>query len=234
MSIKNWFRKVQKALPAAPSSKFVSCKYAVNLYDLLPANAYVLEFGVRKDKGVYPIGRPRADTRLVTVDIQELDGADIVADAHDLHMIEDNSVDCVIAANVLEHVEQPHVCMAEFYRVIKPGGIVYIDTPFIFPFHAAPNDFYRFSHNGLEILCRDFDKVDGGFARGPASTMQVLLVHFLGMLFSFGFSPLYVAMTYVFSWLLFWVKYLDVVLSRFEFAYILHTSAYFVGRKQVI
>ena len=232
MSIKSRFRKVYEALPQAPSSKFVSCDY-VDLYALLPATATVLEFGVRKEKGVYPVGQPHEDTQIITVDIRALPGADLVADAHDLGMIDDDCIDCVIAANVLEHVERPHDCVDEFFRILKPGGIVYIDTPFIFPFHAAPNDFCRFSHNGLEVLCKAFNKLDGGFARGPASTMQVLLVHFFGILFSFGFSPLYVAMTYVFSWLFFWVKYLDIVIARYEYAYIIHTSAYFVGRKPI-
>jgi SAM-dependent methyltransferase len=37
---------------------------------------------------------------------------------------------CWIQA-VLEHALDPPVVVAEIYRVLKPGGLVYADTPFM-------------------------------------------------------------------------------------------------------
>ena len=35
-----------------------------------------------------------------------------------------------------------------------------------------------------------------------------------------------------FGWLLFWIKYLDAIIGHYEMARVIHTGAYFVGRKQ--
>ncbi len=47
--------------------------------------------------------------------------ADIKMDVHKIPM-EDNSFNVVICNHVLEHVEDAHMVMTEFYRVMKPGG----------------------------------------------------------------------------------------------------------------
>jgi SAM-dependent methyltransferase len=132
----------------------------------------------------------------------------------------------------LEHVTNPTRVVSEMHRILKPGGIIYVNVPFIFPFHADPYDFYRFTYKGIDILCSEFEKVDSGFNRGPASTMHHLLVHFLAMLFSFNSKTLYGINIDLFKWLLFWVKYLDMFLAKYQMAYVIHAGAYFIGRKK--
>jgi SAM-dependent methyltransferase len=41
----------------------------------------------------------------------------------------DNSLDYVITSHVLEHVANPVAALAEWYRVLKPGGIIYLLVP---------------------------------------------------------------------------------------------------------
>lgn len=55
----------------------------------------------------------------------------------------DNTFDAVICSEVLEHTRYPEQCIAELKRVCKPGGLVYISTPFCFPEHGVPYDFQR-------------------------------------------------------------------------------------------
>lgn len=121
--------------------------------------------------------------------------------------------------------------MQEIYRILKPGGIVYINVPFIFPFHADPDDFYRFSYKGIAILCERFERIDSGFNRGPASTMHHLFVHFMAMLFCFNNRMLYGINQDLFRWVFFWIKYLDKFLARYQMAYVIHAGSYFLGQK---
>lgn len=41
----------------------------------------------------------------------------------------DHSLDYVIASHVLEHVGNPVAALAEWYRVLRPGGIIYLVVP---------------------------------------------------------------------------------------------------------
>jgi SAM-dependent methyltransferase len=41
----------------------------------------------------------------------------------------DNSLDYVVACHVLEHVANPVAAFAEWYRVLRPGGIIYLVVP---------------------------------------------------------------------------------------------------------
>lgn len=41
----------------------------------------------------------------------------------------DNAFDCVVAVEVLEHVEQDFAFVQEVYRVLKPGGVFLLSTP---------------------------------------------------------------------------------------------------------
>lgn len=54
---------------------------------------------------------------------------DIIANGDDLHMIEDESVDFVINSHVIEHMFDTIKALEEWYRVIKPGGYIFIIAP---------------------------------------------------------------------------------------------------------
>jgi len=41
----------------------------------------------------------------------------------------ENSFDCVIFLETIEHVENPAIFLKEFHRILKPGGCVIISTP---------------------------------------------------------------------------------------------------------
>jgi len=53
---------------------------------------------------------------------------DIVAPGDELPL-EDNSVDFVISSHVIEHFPDPIKALREWYRVVKPGGYLYIIAP---------------------------------------------------------------------------------------------------------
>ena len=77
--------------------------------------------------------------------------ADIIGDAQDVPL-PDESADTVLFNEVLEHLEEPAVALAEAFRLLRPGGYVIVDTPFMWPVHEAPRDFFRYSPFGLRHL----------------------------------------------------------------------------------
>ncbi len=225
------FKRLYHTLPEPPSTNYLYRRFDVNPYTLLPANATIFDIGSKAARGGYAFGEPPADASIVCVDIEDGPGVDLVADAHDMHMVKDDSVDCVVSISTLEHVRYPQKVVAEAFRILKPGGIIYVSVPFIFPFHSDPDDYYRFSYHGVEILCEKFQRLDSGFNRGPASTMHHLLTHFLAILFSFNSRAIYGVNVDLFKWLLFWMKYLDKVVAKYQMAHVIHAGAYFIGRK---
>jgi len=224
-------KKIYHKVPPPPSTNYLYRKISPSPYDLLPPQPVIFDIGSKEGRGSYAFGSPSEDAKVLCVDMQEGPGVDIVADAHDLHMVPNDAADLVTSVSVLEHVRHPEKVMQEIYRILKPGGIVYINVPFVFPFHADPDDFYRFSYKGIEILCERFERIDSGFNRGPASTMHHLLVHFMAMLFCFNSRTLYGINQDLFRWLFFWIKYLDKFLARYKMAYVIHAGSYFLGRK---
>lgn len=77
---------------------------------------------------------------------------DICLDAHTLPFIS-NSYDCVICSELVEHIKHPSALFNEVNRVLKPKGIMLITAPFMYPVHADPFDYRRFTdHYFNEIL----------------------------------------------------------------------------------
>lgn len=85
--------------------------------------------------------------------------ADVYGDAGKLP-IRSATIDTVIATELLEHVPNPEGVIAEFARVLSPGGTVICTTPFFYPTHDR-FDFFRFGpaavatlmeRHGLEVV----------------------------------------------------------------------------------
>jgi 2-polyprenyl-3-methyl-5-hydroxy-6-metoxy-1,4-benzoquinol methylase len=78
--------------------------------------------------------------------------ADVVADLTKPLPFGDQSVDCVAAFEVLEHVAEPGAMLDEAFRMLKPGGLLMLSVPFQWWVHEEPWDFYRYTRHGLEYL----------------------------------------------------------------------------------
>jgi len=62
---------------------------------------------------------------------------------------DDRSFDYVVSFQVLEHVHEPSRYLDEAYRVLKPGGRLFLTTHGVWPFHPTPGDFHRWTRSGL-------------------------------------------------------------------------------------
>jgi len=65
---------------------------------------------------------------------------------------ENDSFEVVISTEVLEHVPNPELYLAEVKRVLKPGGLFFFTVPFLMSLHEVPNDYYRYTPFSLEII----------------------------------------------------------------------------------
>ena len=72
---------------------------------------------------------------------------------------EDNSFDYVLADQVLEHVKKPWVAVSELYRVLKVGGVMVLTTCLMNYVHGVPEDYFRFTPDGLRSLCENFSHI---------------------------------------------------------------------------
>lgn len=64
----------------------------------------------------------------------------------------DAAADTVLILDVLEHLRSPGMAVSEAARILKPGGHLVLQVPFLYPVHDAPNDYQRWTAEGLHLL----------------------------------------------------------------------------------
>lgn len=203
-----------------PSPTVVPRDHIAETLRILPQDARILDVGS---------GGRRITSSVVAMDAVSVPGVDLVADIH--HMpLDDNSFDCVFCTGTLEHVRDPWQAVREIHRVVKPGGIVHIDVPFIQGYHADPTDYWRFTIDGLRLLCEPFEELGAGVHIG--STCGLVWVArewadscFRGRVLSNAFLALV-------AFLLWPMKYLDYLLVNKPKSHRVASAVYFRGRKQ--
>jgi SAM-dependent methyltransferase len=121
-----------------------------------------------------PAGSLSRASLYVSLDI-DLSAKPIVsADAHRLPF-EDESFDVIVANNVIEHLKNPALGVAEMRRVLRPEGTILYTIPFLYPVHEAPNDYTRFTASGLRQLFSEFRSVEILPRGGLFSTIAQLI-----------------------------------------------------------
>jgi len=68
--------------------------------------------------------------------------------------IKKNKINNVIIMNVIEHLPNFSLTFKEINRVLKSNGNIIGSTPFIYPVHGAPNDYYRFTKDFFNLTLR--------------------------------------------------------------------------------
>jgi SAM-dependent methyltransferase len=119
---------------------------------------------------------------VTSFDVYVSDNTDFIADAHSIP-VKDNCMDAVIVQAVLEHVLDPQKVVDEIYRVLKPGGIVYAETPFMQQVHEGAYDFTRFTESGHRWLFRKFSLIGSGAVAGVGTSLIWSIRYFFSGLF---------------------------------------------------
>jgi SAM-dependent methyltransferase len=106
----------------------------------------------------------------VNLNISGFHNVDLIADAHDIPLLS-NSVDSIVCNAVLEHVRYPERVVEEMVRVLKPGGLLYAEVPFIFFFHGYPSDYRRYTYEGMRLLFGALGELEVSLSGGPMSAL---------------------------------------------------------------
>lgn len=162
------------------------------------------------------------------LDILSGDRVSLVGDAHCLPL-RSESVDSLIYQAVLEHVPDPRRVIEEAARVLKPGGYLYLEVPFLQGFHADPCDFQRYTLEGLRIRTRAFAEIEAGVSVGPFCTLVWIIRD--GVSSCFTNPVLYAASRFAAGWLLSPIRYLDYLIRNNPAARRLACEYYFLCQK---
>jgi SAM-dependent methyltransferase len=109
----------------------------------------------------------------INVDIQQKPNVDLICDIHNLPA-SPSAFDVVICNAVLQYCHNPYTVAGEFLRVLKPGGFLYVDAPWMQPYCPDTPDRFRFSADGLRAVFAGFEIVEIGPSIRPGSAFAFL------------------------------------------------------------
>ena len=176
-------------------------------------------------------GNLRLDGDLINIDAEPYDQVDVVSDVSVLPFA-DATVDVVVSVSLLEHVPDPERVLDEIRRVLKPGGLVLTDIPFVCGYHAAPGDYRRWTHEGVILLHRGFDAVELVNKGGPTSALLWVGQEWLATVFSFGSRRLHSVVYLLAMAATFPLKYLDALLNLSPTSRNISSCFVYIGRKR--
>lgn len=112
----------------------------------------------------------------VNIDIQSKKNVDFVCDIHELP---DSlgEFDAIICNAVLQYCHSPKTVAKQFYRILKPGGYLFVDAPWVQPFCPDTPDRFRFSEDALREIFSDFQITTIGPSIRSGSAFAMLGVH---------------------------------------------------------
>jgi len=165
---------------------------------------------------------------VINFDLDFIPDVNVVGNGENLPFL-DGTFDLIINQAVLEHVKRPNKIVKEMYRVLKKGGYIYVESPFLQEYHGFPLDFQRYTLMGLENLLSRFQKIESGVCAGPSATFGRIFREYLA---SFS-DNLYIhqILKMFAGWFIFPIRYLDLYLSKKKYAHVIAMGLYYIGQK---
>ncbi len=113
-------------------------------------------------------GRP-----FVGCDFREGPGVDRIEDVTAISL-PDRSAGTVLCLETFEHVFEVRRAFDEVFRILKPGGVFVLTSPFYFPIHSYPDDYWRISPSCLRRLLSPYGARVVGSQGHPTSPHTVM------------------------------------------------------------
>ncbi|MGB3510426.1 MAG: sulfotransferase domain-containing protein [Microcoleaceae cyanobacterium] len=133
-------------------------------------NGIVLDFGAGNTQKEY------LKPNICYLDVQQYKYTDVVCSTLKLPF-PDNCFDGIISHAVFEHLPNPFLSAKELYRILKPSGLIFIDTAFLQPLHADPSHYFNMTVHGLRQIFSDFEEINSGIFphHYPSYSMMMLI-----------------------------------------------------------
>ena len=121
---------------------------------------------------------------------------------------DDAQFDTVLSSDVIEHLPDPVLAFREMGRILKPGGKLILNTPFLYMLHEVPNDYYRHTRYSLQRLAMladmevlELDEIGGlGEVFGDLIAKTINLVPGVGTPLALTWQHLLVALSRTGLW----------------------------------
>ena len=96
--------------------------------------------------------------RYVAIDLRPSPLVDVMARGEQLPL-KDDQFDVVLCTQMLEYVREPSQVIREIHRVLKPGAVLLLSAPAVFP-TDSDEDLWRFTPGSLRLLLGCFRNVE--------------------------------------------------------------------------
>lgn len=154
---------------ATPIDRYYLQKFVREINDKVVGD--VLEIGaVPKDKEFYDFSDRKS---YKVLNLEPGIGVDLVGDAHDLSLIEPESLDSIIIFNVLEHCYAPWQVVQNIHTWLKPGGKCFCLVPSAQRLHDRPADYWRPLPDGISLLFKGFSQKQMYVYGNPLSVIAI-------------------------------------------------------------
>lgn len=116
-------------------------------------NIRILEIGSREVTGLSSGRKLFSNAEYVGFDYYPGLNVDVVGDAHKLSQyFGEERFDIIYSSAVFEHLAMPWVVATEISKILKVGGLVFVETHMSFSSHERPWHFFQFSDMALRVL----------------------------------------------------------------------------------
>lgn len=114
--------------------------------------------------------------KIISTDIVPSEGVDRV-DLNETLPYANNTMDVVTLFHAIYILEDCSFTLREIYRVLKPGGTLYVSSPFISSEIPEPHDYNRLTNEGLEreFSAAGFNDIEIQRVGGRGSSAVVIL-----------------------------------------------------------
>jgi hypothetical protein len=114
----------------------------------------ILEIGSREVTGSSQARQRFSNAEYVGFDYYPGNNVDVVGDVHRLssYFKQGEQFDIIYTAACFEHFAMPWLVAPEIAKMLKVGGLVFVETHFAFRAHERPWNFFQFSDMGLRVL----------------------------------------------------------------------------------